>query len=230
LERETDQHELFNAAMDEERFADAFRAAVLAVWQKAVRVLKLQWLEVDGLDQVPTVRDAAVNLSRAIDELIEQEGEPPPAWLQVRDAFKAIASIEFGLEGSAVPDLTADQLGTLLIAAFNLGQIDAKMGLWETGIWRDYGEAKFKLHKLGSGQRGRVAEWESRFLPVARAYCGGRSKVTLGELVRHARSWAEAETRARGNPGLPATDDGIKAGLKRMESSGQLAIPGRSKG
>jgi hypothetical protein len=220
---------LFDAAMDEERFADAFRAAVLAVWEKAVRVLKLQWLEVDGLDQAPTVHDAAVNLSRAIDELIEQEGEPPPAWLQVRDAFKAIASMEFALDGSPAPDINADQLGTLLIAAFNLGQIDAKMGLWETGIWRDYGEAKYKLHRLGSGQRGRVAEWESQFIPIARAYCSGRSKVSLGELVRHARSWAEAETRASRNPGLPATDDGIKAGLKRMGESGQLVIPGRSK-
>ena len=143
------------------------------------------------------------------------------------EAFVAIAVAESTLRSrSPTSDKKAEDDARILLAGAQLGQVDAMLGMVRTGQLQQYGEAVFRLQKIGAHLRGRVPSWEEAFMPAAQAFCRGKPKVTLGALVVEARRWAAAEIAANRNPGLPGTDHGIKNGLKRMEKR-ELSIPGR---
>jgi hypothetical protein len=143
------------------------------------------------------------------------------------EAFVAIAVAESTLRSrSPTSDKKAGDDARILLAGAQLGQVDAMLGMVRTGQLQQYGEAVFRLQKIGAHLRGRVPTWEEAFMPAAASFCEGKEKVTLGALVAEARRWAAALIVAGRGPGLPSTDDGIKAGLKRMELRG-LSIPGR---
>lgn len=167
-------------------------------------------------------------LLTALNQQIEREGDAAPARLLIaREAISAIADTQAILEGrDAECEDEGVRTAKLVICAARIGHADTIARLDENGLWDDLGEAKWKLFRQGSTQRGRQAAWEAAFLPDAKAFCVGKAKVSLGQLTSRARTWAEDERKAGRNPDLPATDDGIKAGLKRMEARG-LSIPGR---
>lgn len=171
-------------------------------------------------------------LLTALDQQIEREGDAAPARLLIaREAISAIADTQAILEGrDAECEDEGVRTAKLVICAARIGHADTIARLDENGLWDELGEAKWKLFRQGSTQRGRQAAWESAFLPDAEAFCAGKAKVSLGQLTSRARTWAEGERKAGRNPQLPSTDDGIKAGLKRMETTGTLIIPGRTKG
>lgn len=72
------------------------------------------------------------------------------------------------------------------------------------------------------GPSGRRASWELRFLPVAQAFCAGKGKVSYGKLILEARRWSAGLWPKGENPGLPASDKAIKAGIKRLEKHNGL--------
>lgn len=221
--------EQFNAELEDRRFTDAAGTFMVALYHRAVALMEtedfgLHWKEPpdDGFGVV-------VGIVTALSKVIDEQGDSAPFKLLIAlEAFSAIARTQAILEGRD-PDCEeeGDRTAKLILAAAAMGHCDASIALCENGHWEDFGDAKWKLFQMGRRQRGRQAPWEAAFAPRANSYCGGRQKVTLGQLTALARTWAEDERREGRNPQLPSTDDGIKAGLKRMESAGILNIPGR---
>ena len=143
-----------------------------------------------------------------------------------RDAFDAIATVQAVHQERSGDLPPAEFVARLLLIGSKLGQADASLALVTSGILAQYGDVVVRLYNVGGGRRGHVPPWETAFLPTAVAYCKPRSKVSLGELVRKAQKLAKAEIAAGRNPAIPATEDGIKKGIKQMEKRG-LEIPGR---
>lgn len=144
-----------------------------------------------------------------------------------REAFDAIATVEAELRARSPTSIGAKgDTARLLLLGARLGRADVMLELVRTGRWKEFQEALRSLHDRGAHLRGRVPTWEEAFMPAAALFCEGKKKVTLGQLVTEARRWADSKIAAHENPSLPITDDGIKAGLRRMESRG-LSIPGR---
>lgn len=143
------------------------------------------------------------------------------------EAFVAIAVAESTLRSrSPTSDKKAEDDARILLAGAQLGQVDAMLGMVRTGHLQQYGEAVFRLQKIGAHLSGRVPPWEEAFMPAAASFCEGKKKVSLGQLVVEARRWEAASIASGDKPGLPSTEEGIKKGLKRMELRG-LSIPGR---
>ena len=150
-----------------------------------------------------------------------------PRVLIAKEAFVAIAMAEVELRPNGLTDFGANvdparifQLGK------QFGQATSSIGWLTSGVLKEYGEALLTRHNIGKSRRDMVPQWETDFLPVAVEYCSGKAKVTFGKLVLEVRRWAATENAANRNPGIPATDAGITAGLRRMESR-NLSIPGR---
>lgn len=143
-----------------------------------------------------------------------------------RDAFDAIAMVETALKARVSHVGSEGDTARLLLLGGRLGHADVMLGLVTSGLLAEYGVAVHALYNRGAHLRNRLPDWEVSFQPVAQAFCTGKNKVSLGALVLEARRWGEAERDAGRNPGIPATDGGITAGLKRMEARG-LSIPGR---
>lgn len=221
----------FNAEMADARFMDAAGTFMVALYHRAVALLKtedfgIQWKEPpdDGFGVI-------VGIVEALSKVLEDQGDSAPFKARVAlEAFSAIAQTQAILEGRD-PDCDEEgpRTAKLILSAAFMGHADTVVSLCENGHWDDFGDAKWKLFQMGRAQRGRQAIWETAFAQRAQTYCQGKQKVTLGQLTKLARVWAEEERRHGRNPQVPSTDDGIKAGLKRMETSGALAIPGRSK-
>lgn len=145
-----------------------------------------------------------------------------------RAAFAAIAEVEAALSprGPVVgPNLDT---ATVFLMGKRFGEASSSIGWLISGVLEEYGKSVHTFQKTGASRRGIVPKWQADFLPVAVEYCSGKAKVTLGELVREARRWAESEIALTRNPGIPAREAGIMAGLRRMESRG-LSIPGRKR-
>jgi len=143
-----------------------------------------------------------------------------------REAFDAIGMVELALRAMASSTDAEGDTARLLLLGGRLGHADVMLGLVTTGLWAEYGTAVHALYERGAHLRDRVPDWEDGFMPVAKSFCEGKAKVTYGALVQRARDWRNAEIAAGRNPGLPASDDGIKAGLKRMQRRG-LTVPGK---
>lgn len=216
------------AAVGREAWSEAIKLSVRATFQTACNIC-----DTSGIP-VPTPSNTSLlELSRCLRDACERHLTTVDDDFRVaiaRDAFDTIATCQAVLQepsGNLPPD---EIVARLLLLGGQLGHADVMLGLVTTGIWKDYGEAVFWRQNIGGHLRERVPEWESAFLPIAVAYCVGKQSVSLGELRRRAQSWASAERAAGNNPGLPATDKGIDAGLKRMESNHRLTIPGRTRG
>lgn len=148
-----------------------------------------------------------------------------------RHAFDAIMEAQGFLKGHHGPHPLPTVLAQLMLLGARLGHADVMVTMVSSGLWDEFGEAKWKLHNIGSGQRGREAPWEAAFAPAAREFCEKMGKdATFGAVVRRAKRWAEEEKKQGRHQELPATDDGIKAGVRRMEKRGDLLIPGRRGG
>ncbi|WGU42084.1 hypothetical protein [Phenylobacterium sp. NIBR 498073] len=224
--------EQFNRETDERRWMDAAGTFMVALYHRAVALMEtedfgIQWQEPpdDGFGVI-------VGIVAALSKLVEEQGDSAPFKLLIAlEAFSSIARTQAIIEGRD-PDCEeeGDRTAKLILAAAAMGHCDTSIALCENGHWDDFGEAKWKLFQMGRTQRGRQAPWEAAFAPRAVSYCEGKQKVTLGQLTNLARVWADEERGAGRNPQLPSTDDGIKAGLKRMEAAGLLSIPGRTEG
>lgn len=224
--------EQYNREVEERRWMDAAGTFMVALYHRAVALMEtedfgIQWKEPpdDGFGVI-------LGIVVALTKVVEEQGDSAPFKLQLAlEAFSSIARTQAIIEGRD-PDCEeeGDRTAKLILAAGAMGHCDTAISLCENGHWDDYGDAKFKLFQMGGTQRGRQATWEAAFLPDAKAFCIGKAKVSLGQLTTRARTWAEGERKAGRNPDLPATDDGIKAGLKRMERRGALTIPGRTEG
>lgn len=143
-----------------------------------------------------------------------------------RDAFDALAMVESALKARIANGINKGDTARLLLFGGRLGHADVMLGLVTSGLMAEYGVAVHALYERGAHLRDRIPDWEDGFMPVAKAFCDCKAKVTYGALVARARDWRDAEIAAGRNPGVPATDDGIKAGLKRMQRRG-LTIPGK---
>jgi hypothetical protein len=223
--------EQYSREIDEQRWMDAAGTFMVSLYHRAVALMEREQLSIHWQKPPEDGFNIVVGMVAALSERLEAEGDSAPFTLHIaHEAFSAIARTQAILEGRD-PDCEAegDRTAKLVLAAAAMGHSDTVIGLAESGHWEDFGDAKWKLLQLGRGQRGRQAAWEGAFLARAKAYCEGKTKVTLGQLTKLARDWADEERLAGRNPQLPSTDDGIKAGLKRMESAGALAIPGRTK-
>lgn len=216
------------AAVDREAWSEAVILSVRATFLTAVNIA-----DTCGILAPRTRNSSLLNLCRLFRDACQHHlttVEDDSRVIIARDAFDAIAACQAVLQerGDNLPP--GELVARLLLLGSRLGQADVMLGLVTTGIWKEYGEAVSRLQNIGAHLRERVPNWEAAFLPVAVAYCAGKQKVHLAELRRHAQKWATTERAAGNNPGLPATDKGVDDGLKRMESSGRLKIPGRTGG
>lgn len=218
-------------AMSERRFADAFEITLAACLQEGLRILRteyqIEW-QAPPIGGYAPLRDLVVDL----DHQFDAQGEPSPKALHTRHMLAALRDAmalleDLDEEARADPSLFTAKFG---LVAIQLGHWAALSGLSDVGLWDDFGSARWKLDRIGAGRRGVQPDWQVAFLPVAIAHCEGRASVGLAELRRRARQWADQERAHGRNPGLPATDKGIDDGIKRMEASGRLRIPGRSGG
>lgn len=220
----------FDLAISKRGFADAAELLLSGFSEAALKILRteyqIKW-EAPPVGGYVSLRD----LVSGFDQQVAGLGQPSLKALQARNTLAALRDVVALVEGvdeeaeSDTDILTAK----LVICATRLGYWAGHAGLAGAGVWDDFADAKSKLFRVGSGQRGRQAEWQSAFLSRAQGFCEGKPKVSLGQLCVLARTWGEEERRAGRNPGLPSSDDGIKAGLRRMEASGSLQIPGRAR-
>jgi hypothetical protein len=225
VEEGSDYYARFNAALVEDRFADAFRSLVLAVGEKTVRILRAQSIEVEWREPIGSAFVIAAEYHKRFSEIIEYNEIAAPEFLEVRDAFGTIS--ETGLNSSIKFENQNNEIRFLLFWGFRLGQLDASLDAWDTGLFETFINVANKLHRVGSPRREMVANWQKRILPDLIKYVAERTKVTLAELVRFAKKWAEENRRPDDNLEFPATDDGIRKGLTRLEARGLLVIPGR---
>jgi hypothetical protein len=218
-----------DAAIEKEDIDEVVNLSIHATWVTAVAICQEAGIPAPrlvGLSQLGrflAFRDACdAHLEKATDHRITF----------AREAFEAIAMVEAQLRVSC-PTLGGAMEGDaarLLLLGKRLGHSDIMLAMVTSGIWKDYGEALLSIHNTGSYRRGFVPKWESAFLPVAIEYCSGKAKVPLADLRRHAEKWAASEVASGRNPEFPGTEKGVLDGLKRMESSGRLIIPGRREG
>jgi hypothetical protein len=224
--------EQFNAEIDERRFMDAAGTFMVALYHRAVALMETEDFGIKWSEPPDDGFGVVVGIIVALSKVVEEQGDSAPFKLLIAlEAFSSIARTQAILEGRD-PDCEdeGDRTAKLILAAAAMGHCDTSISLCENGHWEDFGDAKWKLFQRGAHLRNRVPEWEAGFLPIAANHCEGKESVTLGQLVRLARAWAEQERKAGRNPQLPSSDMGIKAGLKRMETAGTLIIPGRKKG
>lgn len=148
--------------------------------------------------------------------------------LIARTAFDAIAEVEAAMSPRGPVFGTNLDTGTIFLLGKRFGQAVSSIGWITTGVLEEYGKAVRSVQKTGDSRRGFVPKWETSFLPVAVEYCSGKTKVTLEALRILANKWGDDEREAGRNPELPGSPKGVLDGIKRMESTGRLKIPGRS--
>lgn len=224
--------EQYEREIDERRWMDAAGTFMVALYHRAVALMETEDFGIRWHEPPDDGFGVVVGVVAALSKVVEEQGDGAPFKLLVAlEAFSSVARTQAILEGRD-PECEdeGDRTAKLILAAAAMGHCDTSIALCENGHWEDFGDAKWKLFQIGRKQRGRQAAWEGAFLPKATAFCKGKTRVSLGQLTTLARAWAEEERRAGRNPQLPSTDDGIKAGLKRMEAAGGLSIPGRTKG
>jgi hypothetical protein len=148
--------------------------------------------------------------------------------LIARAAFDAIAEVEAAMSPRGPVVETSLDPATMFLLGKQLGQAISSINWLTSGVLEEYAKAANSVRKTGDSRRGVVPKWETNFLPVAVEYCSGKAKVTLADLHLLAKKWRDDERQAGRNPGLPGSPKGVLDGIKRMESSGRLKIPGRS--
>lgn len=226
-----DEDERIERGFAERDFKAVGTALMSGLYKRALGLLEGEAYVVEWAEPAAGY-ELMFGLLTALNQQIESEGDAAPARLLIaREAISAIADTQAILEGrDAECEDEGVRTAKLVICAARIGHADTIARLDENGLWDELGEAKWKLFRQGSTQRGRQAAWDAAFLPDAKAFCLGKAKVSLGQLTSRARKWADKERASGRNPQLPSTDTGIKEGLKRMERAGSLIIPGRSKG
>lgn len=222
--------EQFNAELDERRFMEAAGTFMVALYHRAVALMETEEFGINWKDPPNDGFGVILGIVDALTKVVEEQGDSAPFKIQIAlESFSSIARTQAILEGRDRDcEEEGDRTAKLILAAAAMGNCDTFIALCENGHWDDFSSAKSKLFQMGRFQRGRQAAWEEPFLLRAQLFCEGKEHVTLGRLTKLARDWAEGERRTGRNPQLPSTDDGIKAGLKRMEARG-LVIPGRAK-
>ena len=139
------------------------------------------------------------------------------------NTFGLVARIKRMLNGP----IRRRPLVAIMAAYIELGEKLVLLGWTIDGVWADFSRAENARKGLSAGGRNKSPVWQQAFAPVARRYCAERKKVSLGELVRLARTWAAEEQRDGRKVFLPSSAKGIEAGLKRLIKLGELIVPGR---
>lgn len=212
------------AAVSERRWSDAVSVSVRASFVTALNICRDS-----GIPAPRPSETSLLAVCRAFCDACDNylaTNESDFRVVVARDAFDAIAVAQEALRGPVGDRPPTDVVAHLLLIGGRLGHADVMLGLVTSGLMAEYGTAVHALYERGAHLRDRVPDWEEGFMPVAESFCRGKAKVTYGALVSHARGWRDAEIAAGRNPGVPATDDGIKAGIKRMQRRG-LIIPGK---
>lgn len=224
--------EEFNREIDERRWMDAAGTFMVALYHRAVALMESEDMGFHWQEPPEDSFGVVLGIVAALGKVVEEQGDSVSYKVLIAfEAFSAITRAQAIIEGrDADCEDEGDRNAKLVLAAAAMGHADMSISLCENGHWEDFGDAKWKLFQMGRTQRGRQAPWETAFAPRAVSYCEGKQKVSLGQLTNLARVWADEERGAGRNPQLPSTDDGIKAGLKRMEAAGLLSIPGRTEG
>lgn len=176
------------------------------------------------------IYDYASSLREDCDQYLEADPDDFRI-VTARHAFDAIMEAQGFLLGGVGEQSIPAMMAQLMLLGARLGHADVMLSMVTTGLWDEFGEAKFKLHNIGSYQRGRQAPWEGAFLPVAQQFCEkAGTDATFGAVVRRANRWFADEKKQGRHHEFPTTEDGIKAGVRRMEKRGDLVIPGRRGG
>lgn len=214
------------AAIDRDDVNDALNISVRATFLTAINICRGAGIE------FPRVEDTSLGslcgaFMAACDAHLATDDDFRVTC--AREAFDAIAMAMSALQVMAGSEGASDKTARLLLLGGRLGHADLMLGLITTGLWAEYGTAVRSMYERGAHLRDRIPDWEQGFMSVATRFCEGKDNVTYGALVTCARGWAASEIASGRNPGLPATDDGIKAGLKRMQERG-LDIPGKTGG
>lgn len=218
-----------DAAIEKDDIDEVVNLSIHAIWVTALAICREAGIPAPRLVGLSQLR-RFLAFRDACDAHLETAADHRVSF--AREAFEAIAMVEAQLRVSS-PTLGGTKAGDaarLLLLGKRLGHSDVMLAMVTSGIWKDYGEALLSIHNMGTHRRGFVPEWEKAFLPVAVEYCSGKAKVPLASLRRHAEKWDAREREAGRDHGLPESDKGIDDGLKRMESTGRLIIPGRQKG
>jgi hypothetical protein len=218
----------FERALNADAWSDAINLAVRAMYVTALNICKSAGVEPPRPPPARLLELCIAFRSQCDAHLAANEDDFRVQ--TARHAFDVMAEVETVLRQGTDGLGPADIVARLMLIGTRLGHADMMLTMVTSGLLADYGEALSKLHSIGDHLRDRVPDWEKGFLSRAKAYCEGRAKVTLAELRREARRWADDERLAKRNPALPATDKGIDDGIKRMEASRKLTIPGRSGG
>lgn len=217
----------YHAAIEDEDWKAAVSIAMQGTFSTAVAIARSGGVEIE-LRAGASLLDQSRVFHAACETALNERGENALV-NAARDAFKCISRAEASLmRAQSHPDKRS--IHRLAVDFGGVGRADTILSIISSGVWSHYTGAIESLENLGAHRRGYVPEWEAQFLPLAISYCRSRAKVTLAELRRKAQTWARAEREKGNNPGLPGTDKGIDDGLKRMETSGQLIIPGRAGG
>jgi hypothetical protein len=218
----------YDEAIETGRYADAYRAQFMSLWKRAQRILLKDGLILEWHRTPMSALDMAASFVSAMDDVLARESERASyKWKPVRDAFAAMTTVQAFLEGRLPVENDEDRVGRLLICGAALGYAEFQLVLIEIGHWESYSRAKSAYDRIAKASRDRLAPWLKAFAPIARAYCAGRSKVTLGQLRGQAREWASGPRAPGQNWQLPADDKSLNTGFKKLVRLGLLTIPGR---
>jgi hypothetical protein len=173
-----------------------------------------------------SVTEKAASMADACSGHLQAKGENyQVVW--ARDTFLSVAALQLALNRPN-PD-AALRLIEATALSIDLGQKIALVAMAIDNVWDSHAAAEAARSGLSKGGKNKQPDWESRFAPIARSFCAGKDKVSLGDLVRRARKWAVQEIGGGRSVSLPTSAKGITDGLKRMEMKGELQIPGRER-
>jgi hypothetical protein len=213
------------AALREGRLADALRVVTVGAWERVHRVLRDLDVTVAEHGETESPSVMAYALGMKLHGIAEKEDDPPHIGLvAAANVCLAIAGAWGAIEGRTKKEFASDVAFAQTFWGVLIGEADTILSLWESGFLTEATAAKLKFNSIGAHLRGRIPPWEAAVLPHLQKYCVGKTEVSLGELVRQAK---QAPVVVRGT-GIPTTDEGIRAGLKRMIGRGELVVPGYS--
>jgi len=195
----------------------------MRLWEKLHRVLRDLDVRIAEHGETDSPSKVAYILGLELHRLVEQLGDGASLGLiAARNGCFALAAAVAALEGRLKKQYEPDLACTLTFWGMQMGEADTVLTMWESGFLSEAVAAKLKLRAMGAHLRGRIPAWEVAARPLAQKFCADKAKVTLGQLIHRVR-----EARTAGQiAGIPDSDEGIRAGIKRMVARGELVIPG----
>lgn len=213
-------------AVEADNWERAFAASVDAIFLTALKLCGDAGAVKRPLPE-GGVYDFCASLRADCDQYLEAQPDDFRV-VTARHAFDAVMDAQGFLLRGALNDPLPTVMSKLMVLGARLGHVDMMLTMVTTGLWDEFGEAKFKLHSIGSPRRNHRPQWEVQFLDEARRFISAMgSGATMGGLVRRAKTWAKEREKQGDSLEVPKTDDGIKAGIRRMRQRGEIILPKR---